>query len=201
MRNVKLFCLFAVLGMLLTGCVGAEKEKTSSKLTIKPYNLSEKESFLISKTDVGWIEFFMLTGTLKVEDDLQFSVEVYENGEFKEELLTTSKGPEATFNDSIISFAISNTMDKNHPIKLIAGVPSGHVTTNYSNNAMTVSSFNKLIGEKVTLEKNKPVYLAAWLGTTKNELRSVGNENGELPMGMEETELAFLYKVVWTDHD
>ncbi|MEK5332669.1 hypothetical protein [Lysinibacillus sp. FSL W8-0992] len=47
--------------------------------------------------------------------------------------------------------------------------------------------------------KNKPVYLVAWLGTTKNELRTVGSKNGELPAGLEEAELAFLYKVLWTD--
>ena len=66
---------------------------------------------------------------------------------------------------------------------------------------MTSSSFSKLVGEKVTLEKDKPVYLAAWLGTTKNELSFGGGENGELPSGIEEAELAFLYKVLWTDKE
>ena len=83
---------------------------------------------------------------------------------------------------------------------MISGIPSGLATTNYSIN-MTSSSFSNLVGEKVTLKKNKPVYLSAWLGTTKNELRSVGSENGELPAGIEEAELAFLYRVVWTDKE
>ena len=87
-----------------------------------------------------------------------------------------------------------------HSLKLITGIPSGLAATIYSNN-MTSSSFSKLVGEKVTLEKNIPVYLAAWLGTTKNELSSGGGENGELPLGIEETELAFLYKVLWTDKE
>lgn len=64
---------------------------------------------------------------------------------------------------------------------------------------MTSSFFSNLISENVTLMKNKPVYLVAWLGTTKNELRTVGSKNGELPAGLEEAELAFLYKVLWTD--
>ena len=66
---------------------------------------------------------------------------------------------------------------------------------------MTTYSFSRLIDEKITLEKNKPIYLAGWLGTTQNELRSSGGGNGELPPGIEETELAFLYKVLWTDKE
>ena len=146
------------------------------------------------------IEFFKLNGIPKEDDKLQFSVEVFENGKFKEELLTTWDGPETKYQDSFISFGINDIENEGHSLKLITGTPSGLATTIYSNN-MTSSSFSKLVGEKVTLEKDKPVYLAAWLGTTKNELSSGGGENGELPSGIEEAELAFLYKVLWTDKE
>ena len=98
------------------------------------------------------------------------------------------------------SFGVSGIEDEDHSLKLLTGVPSGLDTTKYSNN-MTMSSFSKLIGEKVTLQKNKPAYLVAWLGTNKNTLRSVKSENGELPTGIEEAETALLYKVLWTDKD
>jgi len=181
--------------------VGVEKEKTISnaKITIEPYNMSEKEKLLVSKTGIEQIAFFKLEGNLKEDDDLQFTVEVYENGKLKEELLTTSDEPKTQFKDSIISFGISNFNDKDQSLKLITGIPSGLATTYYSNN-MTSSSFSQLIGEKVTLEKSKPIYLAAWVGTTKNKLSSVGSENGELPAGIEEAELALLYRVLWTDN-
>ena len=187
---------------MLTGCAGVEKEKSPSnmKITIESYNMSEKERLLISKTGVEQIEFFKLNGTLKEEGDLQFSVEVFEKGKFKEELLKTWDGPKTKYKDSLISFGISDIRDEDHSLKLINGIPSGLSTTNYSNN-MTSSSFSKLVGEKVTLEKNKPVYLAAWLGTTKSELSSGGGENGEIPSGIEKTELAFLYKVLWTEKE
>ena len=55
--------------------------------------MSEKERLLISKTGVEQIEFFKLNGTLKEEGDLQFSVEVFEKGKFKEELLQESNPP------------------------------------------------------------------------------------------------------------
>lgn len=201
MRNLLGCCLFLIFTLLLTGCADVEKEKpvSNTKITIEPYKMSEKESVLISKTGIDQIEFFKLSGELKEEDDLQFAVEVYENGKRKEELLTTSDEPENKFEDSIISFGISNINDEDYSLKLIAGLSSGRATANFSNN-MTSFSFNKLVGGKVTLEKNKPVYLVAWIGTTKNELSSIGNENGELPADIEEAETALLYRVLWTNH-
>ncbi|MGJ7913384.1 hypothetical protein [Neobacillus sp. LXY-1] len=162
--------------------------------------MSEREKLLISKTGVGQIEFFKLNGTLKEDDQLQFSVVEFENGKFKKELLNTSGGPDTKFKDNLISFGISSSEDEDHSLKLLTGVPSGLASTEYSNK-MTMSSFSKLIGEKVTLEKNKPAYLVAWLGATKNSLRSVESENGELPTGIEEAEVALLYKVLWTDKE
>ncbi|NRD79892.1 hypothetical protein HPT25_21380 [Bacillus sp. BRMEA1] len=200
MRNFKGYCFFIIFTLLLTGCTGVEKENPSSnsKITIEPYNLSEKEKLLISKTGVGQIEFFKLNGTLKEDDDLQFSVEEFENGKFKKELLSSSDEPKTKFKDSLISFGISGFEDEDHPLKLLSRVPSGLDTTKYSNN-MTTYSFSKLISKKITLEKNKPAYLVAWLGTTKNGLHSVESINGELPKGLEEAESALLYKVLWTD--
>jgi len=202
MRYFKSYYLFIVITLLLTGCVGVETEKSpsNSKLTIESYNMSEKETLLISKTGVEQIKFFKLNGTLKEDDDLQFSVEVFENGKFKEELLKTWDELETKYNDSLISFGIIDNRDEEHSLKLLNGIPSGLATTFYSNN-MTTSSFGLLIDRKMTLEKNKPIYLTAWLGTTKNELRSGGGTTGELPQGIEEAELAFIYKVLWTDKE
>lgn len=200
MRHLKGYCLFIMFILLLTGCVGEEKSPSNTKITIESYNMSDKERLLISKTDVGRIEFFMLNGSLKKDEDLQFSVEVFEKGKFKEELLQTWDAPETKYKDSLISFGIGDTRAEESILKLINGVPSGLATTYYPTN-MTSSSFSKLIDEKMILEKNKPIYLVAWLGTTKNGLRSVGGENGDLPSGIEETELAFLYKVLWTDKE
>jgi hypothetical protein len=194
--------LFIIFTLLLTGCGGVEKEKplSNTKITIESYNMSEKESLLISKTGVGQIEFFKLNGTLKEDDDLQFSVEVFENGKFKEELIKTSDEQETKFKDSLISFGISDIGNEGHSLKLITGIPSGLASTNYSNN-MTTSSFSLFVDKKVTLEKNKPVYLAAWLGTTKNRLSSVESENGELPKGIDEVETALLYRVLWMNNE
>ena len=109
MRAIKGCCLFVIFTLLLTGCAGVEKEKSSpnAKITMEPYNMSEKESLLISKTGVGQIEFFKLNGTLREDDDLQFSVEVFENGKFKEELLKTWDELETNYKNSLISFGIS----------------------------------------------------------------------------------------------
>ncbi|PYF06239.1 hypothetical protein [Ureibacillus chungkukjangi] len=204
MRYFKGYCLLLISILLLTGCADVEKSPSNTKLTIKSYSMSENQSLLISKTGVEQIEFFKLNGTLKEEDDLQFSVEVFENGKFKEELLKTWDEVQTIYEDSIISFGISDSREGegesegDRSLKLLNGIPSGLATTLYPN-SMTVSTFSKLIEGEITLEKNKPIYLAAWLGTTKNELRSGGGGDGELPAGIEEAELAFIYKVLWTD--
>ncbi|MFJ8236309.1 hypothetical protein ACIQ34_11245 [Ureibacillus sp. NPDC094379] len=200
MRHFKGCCFFIMFILLLTGCAGVEKSPSTTKLTIQSYNMSDEERLLISKTGVEQIEFFKLNGTLKEDDDLQISVEVFEKGKSKAELLKTWDEVETKYKDSLISFGISDSTDEDPSLKLINGIPSGLATTFYPNN-MTTSTFSKLIDDKITLEKNKPIYLAAWLGTTKNELRSSGVGNGELPPGIEEAELAFVYKVLWTDKE
>ncbi|MCM3388111.1 hypothetical protein M3649_08180 [Ureibacillus chungkukjangi] len=198
MRYFKGYCLLLISILLLTGCTYVEKSPSNTKLTIESYSLSENESLLISKTGVEQIEFFKLNGTLKEEDDLQFSVEVFENGKFKEELLKTWDEVQTIYEDSVISFGISDRRVEDQSLELLNGIPSGLATTFYPNN-MTASTFSKLIEGEITLEKNKPIYLAAWLGTTKNELRSGGGGDGELPAGIKDAELAFIYKVLWID--
>jgi hypothetical protein len=199
MRNIKVYCSLFIFALLLTGCASLEKEKPlSNELIIEPYNVNDKESLLISRTGIEFIEYFQLNGTLDADDDLQFSVEVYKNGELEEELLNTSNEPKAKFKDLLISFGISDSNDKGSSLQLIAGIPSGLATTNFSSH-MTSASFNKLLHKKIALKKNTPVYLAAWVGTTKNVLRSVDSENGKLPKGIKEVEAALLYRVLLTD--
>ncbi|WP_243458177.1 hypothetical protein [Sporosarcina sp. Te-1] len=188
--------LLMVIALLLTGCA-----ENKAKLTITPYTMSEKELELMSKTDVEQIDFFYVNGSLEKGKDLRFSVEMYKNGELAGELLTTHSEIQTKFDDTLISFAIEKfEEDEQRFLKLVAGLPSGKATTYYANK-MTASTSTSLIHEKIELELNKPVYLSVWAGTTKNELRVIGSENGEFPQGMDDKELAFLYKVVWTNDE
>lgn len=149
MRSFKRQSMFLILILLLTGCAGVEKDKKSSntKITIEPYNMSEKESLLISKLGMGLIESFKPNGTLGEDDDFQISVEVYERGKFKEELLKTWNDSEKN-KDSLISFGISDLNDEGRPMKLISVISSGMASTGYPNN-ITFSAFSNLVGEKV----------------------------------------------------
>src|SRR5690625_2448664 len=126
MRRFVQSSLFIILIFTLAGC----SDKTSN-ITIEPYSLSEKEHLLVSKTGVEHIEYFKLNGTLSEGDDIQLSVEVYEQGTFKEELLKTYGDIERNHKDSLLSFGISDFNDENHPLKLIAGIPAGLASTNY----------------------------------------------------------------------
>ena len=202
MRRFKSYCLLIIFALLLTGCVDEAKEESSSEtnLTIESYSVSQKEKILINKTGVQQIEYFKLNGALKKEDDLQFSVEVYESGKFKEEGIKSLGAIETNYKDRIISFGVHDLGGEEPSLKLLIGIPGGLSSTTYTNN-MTGVAFTKLVAEEITLEKDKPSYLAAWFGATKNSLHTVGEVNGELPEEVEEYELVYLYKVLWTDKE
>ena len=202
MRHFISYCLFIIFTLLLTGCVNEAKDESPSKtnLTIESYSVSEKEKLLISKTGVQNIEYFKVNGTLKKEDDLQFSVEVYENGKFKEEGIKSLGAIRTNYKDNLISFGVIDNASEEPSLKLLVGIPDGLSSMSYENN-MTGFSFGKLVGEEITLEKDKPKYIAGWFGTTTNELRTVGEADGELPEVIKDYELVYLYKVLWTDKE
>ncbi|GEN83233.1 hypothetical protein SLU01_15450 [Sporosarcina luteola] len=197
------YIIIFILTLLLTGCNDGKPKGTTSKMTIEPYTLNEHEKLLVSKTGVGHIDYFKLNGTLGEDEDLELSVELFKNGEFQEELMKTWGALDKKYKDILLSFGISDFNgedDSEKIIKLISGMPSGVASTNYTT-TMTASSIGNLIGTKITLKKNEPVYLVAWVGTTKNSLRSIGSVNGELPEGIIDFETALLYKIVLTNKD
>lgn len=88
---LKIF-IVVFFALILTSCSDDKSNKSISTngMTIEPYNMTKKENNLISKTSIDLINFFKLNGNLKDNEILTFSVDVYENGQFKEQLLTTS---------------------------------------------------------------------------------------------------------------
>ncbi|KIL72822.1 hypothetical protein [Bacillus badius] len=192
--------LIIAVGLLAAGCAAGEKKQapTSTELTVAPYTLSQKEEELISKTGVNDIEFFTLDGTLKKGEDIQYTIVLYEEGKFKQNMLFSYGETENKFKDKLISFGMRAADGDKQAITLLEGSPDGLSSTEFSHKA-TGWTFSSLIHEKVTLKKNKPLYLAGWAGTSKNTMRSLNSEHGELPEGLKEMEVALLYKIEWTD--
>ncbi|WP_203364345.1 hypothetical protein [Bacillus sp. REN10] len=187
---------YFVLLVILTGCARGKEQQatTNSTLTIKPYELTEKEELLISKTGDPNVSFFTLDGKLKKGEDLKFSIEMYENGKFKESLLTTTNEIDNKFNDTIISFSVRDHGPEAKMVSFVAGTPSSVASTVHPNK-MTNFSYNTLVEDKIKLKKDKPVYLAIWQGTTKDHFSTYTSENGKLP-NLKNAELAFAYKVM-----
>lgn len=204
MRGFKHYFWLGALLLLITACGNPEPPKKETRITITPYEMSEKESLLISKTGIDSISFFELSASNSIEkEELQMGLEVYEDGVFKEDLLSTWGLVEETYKNEIISFGISRS-EEGDPVKLMLGMPSALSTKPYTNDKIKEiqgHSFITLIGNKITLKKNEPAYLAAWIGTTTGSLRTVSGEGGKLPEGLEEAEFALLYKVVLTDQE
>lgn len=184
--------MFLMVVLFLASCSATQKE-----ITIEPYELSDKEQALISKTGIGNIQYFILNGDLDADEDLRYTVELYEEGEFKTELFASFGTVHSTFEETIISFGVDV---KDGITKLIMGTPSGLSTSDYQYEKRAYS-FGPLLNEKVTLEKNTPIYLAGWQGTSKDILRSLSSESGELPDRLEDAEIALLYKVVLTEKE
>lgn len=198
---MKKWYLLTICFLILIGCSNEIKVSSNehTRISIEPYSLSDKEESLLIHTGVSHIEFFHLNGELGKKDDLEFSLEVYKKGKFKENLSTMSNMVESKFKNRLLSFAFDQNMtEKKTNLKLIIAEPGGVMSTNYSNH-ITASSFGKLVDKRITLKKNRPVYLAAWSGTTENHLRSLSSKEGELPEGIKEIDEVILYRVVWKE--
>lgn len=193
MKTFKCFISLIIVLSLLTGCTKPVTNDYS--ITIKPYSLTEKEINLISRTGVKNIEFFTLNGNLGKGEDLEFVVEVYENGKLTENVFSTNNPVKKTYKNELISFAVGEKQSNNNQINLLIG-SDGSLYTGVHENKMTSYGFQTIISDKITLKKDSPAYLAAWFGTTKNSLTGLSSKNGELPEGLDKIELVYLFKVV-----
>ena len=190
---------------MLTSC-SQQKEvvkiKTSSNtsgLTIEPLKLNKKEKVLIEKTGVNFIEYFKLTGHLKKTEDIKIELEKYVNGKNNGESISSSDEPNLTFQDDILSFGIQR-LQEGKELNLLMGMPSGYSSTIQPIQKIKLSSYGKVLNKKIKLIKDTPVYLAAWMGTTKNEMHGgIEDEKGNFPEAIKQSEIAFLYKITVID--
>jgi hypothetical protein len=196
MKKLIHFLSMSLIFLLISCSQSATEEKESSdaSLTVEPKELSDVEKNLVSKTDVGMIEYFLLNGKLKEGEDLEISIEVYRNGSLETELMKTYGQIDPNLKNELISFAVRTTGDEQQFLQLIAGHTSG-VSSTYQPNEVSMSSLSRLVDGKVQLELNKPLYIAMWAGTSGNTMSTGGSEDGSLPEGLDEVEVAYLYKV------
>jgi hypothetical protein len=197
---LRIVTLSVLLILLLSGCAGVGGSMTSTKLTVEPYELSEKEVQLVSKTGAGTIEYFKLNGKLDKGDVLAFSVETRKKGKMISDEMKSWGDHNGTYKDVIISFGTSEIGSENDVLNMMIGVPSGLVRGQQPDK-MTMNTMCRTIDEKITLEKEKPAYLAMWKGTDGDSLSCATTEDGGLPKGLEEADVAYLYKVLWTDEE
>lgn len=200
MKYIKKYSIALMSIFLLAGCsFMSPKGPSDATLSIKPYKLSEHEGLLLTMAGANIPNFFTVNGKIAEDEDLKYSVEVYHNGKLKEELLLTSSTLDKQFNGELISFNVAELDEKQ--AKIMLSYPSGSTWTAYPIEVASLArSFGNLIETDSALLKDKPTYLAAWVGTKGSMLRSfVPSDNGGLPEGLEAYDIALLYKVVWTD--
>lgn len=178
----------------------ASCSESGSNVTIEPYELSEKEQLLVQKTGVEMISYFTMNGILAETEDIHYEVQTFKNGKNIEGAFSLRGELKRKLDNELISFGVYTyqSTEKKRVSTLLAGQPNG-LSSASNEHTMSSYSFSPLVSEKVTLTKNKPVYLAAWVGTSKNTLESFGGNNGELPESIQNTELAFVYKITLVD--
>jgi hypothetical protein len=192
-RQMGLLVLFFIL--LLAGCVGGKEG--NSAVSIKPYSLNQDEQVIISKTGVDGIQFFKLNGTLAEEEDLQFAVETYKDGELTDDHVYTNSQVEKEFTQALISYGYDRQEDE---LIFLNGIVNGLLEQTYNVEGIDSSSFTSFLNEKKHLIKDEEVYLAAWIGSKGNMLAVPSiYEDGTLSEDMKDTDLAYVFKVTLTD--
>ncbi|CAM3314190.1 hypothetical protein FITA111629_15555 [Filibacter tadaridae] len=165
----------------------------SEIITVEPYELSEQEIQLVSKTGAGSIEYFKLDGKIDRGEVLTFSVETYKKGKLISDEMKSWGDHNGTYKDVIISFGTSEIRGGDNQLNMMIGVPSGLVRWQQPDK-MTMSAMCRMIEEKTTLEKEKPTCLAMWKGTDGDSLSCARSEDGGFPKWLEEADVAYLYK-------
>ncbi|WP_456272704.1 hypothetical protein [Bacillus sp. AK031] len=187
--------LMVILTAFEAGC--SEEQEEGSQLTIEPHPLSEEENTLISKTGIDGIEYFDLNGKLGEGDDLEYSVDVYKKGLLTDEGASSFGQVEKEFDHALVSFGYNKGEEK---VDFFIGSMDGLLETYEEAKGVGAWSFTSLLNEKVSIVKDRSVYLAAWIGTEGSGLRTVGiEEDGSLSDGIEEADLAYVFKVTMTD--
>lgn len=130
MKHIKKYSITFMLIFLLAGCSFlSPKGPSDARLSIKPYTLSEHEGLLFARAGADIPQFFTVNGIIAENEDLKYSVEVYHDGKFKEELLLTSSTVDKQFKGELIAFNVMELDEKQAEILL--SYPSGSTSTTY----------------------------------------------------------------------
>lgn len=187
--------------LFVAACSNSEVEQKPAKsgLTIEPYTLSDKEQALISKTGTDGIEFLLLNGSIKDSEDIVYELVKFQNGKNEEVLMSSSGSMNKDFKSEYISFAYNELLNQD-TMEVVLGMPGGASSTDVEQK-MSSWTTGPILDEKTELKKNKPVYVAGWAGTTSNQMRGLSSaeSDGQLPLGVKEAELAYLYRVELVD--
>lgn len=141
---------------LLTACTGTKN------VTIKPNEYSEKEQTIISNAGGAAGNRFKMQGNIPSTQQVEVTVEQYEGGKLTSDEPFTWLDPDFGL-EGEVSFAIA-TKNQNGIDKVFITMPSTKLTMNMNETDLSAYSYGALVDKKITLELNKPVYVAYGVG-------------------------------------
>ncbi|MBN8209995.1 hypothetical protein JI666_14665 [Bacillus sp. NTK071] len=191
----QLIFLFGV-ALFLVACTNEESSgtKSSPSLEIEPADLSEREKSIVNQTGVDYQTFYTINGEVNEGEVLVTSIDVYEKGKERNVISSTSRpGENNKFNKALHSFQL---LVEEKETFLTLGEPNGYARGNeFFPDDLVSFSFVQL-EEKVTINKDEPVYLSYLIGTSQNELSTEVSENRTtLPKAVEDAEYAVVFKL------
>ena len=106
---MKRLIILVGVALLLVSCAsqGSSQTKSSSSLEVEPADLSEREKIIVNQTGVEYQTFYTINGEVSEGDVLETSIEVYEKGDGKAMLFSTSIPCDNTqYKENLNSFQI-----------------------------------------------------------------------------------------------
>ncbi|WP_370295904.1 hypothetical protein [Rossellomorea marisflavi] len=182
--------------LLLVGC-SQGKGNGSSKLTLEPYDLSDKEDRLLAHTGRS-LFFFTLDGTLAKDMDLERTIEVYENGKLVSDEPFQFGEEAKKYKHSLNSIGMEISEKE---ITMLVGHEGTLASLNEKPKSdEEASGSTSLLTEKVELKKNTPVYIYGMaISKDGDEIASLGLDEEKPSGGFINSDRAYVYKITLVD--
>ncbi|PEF75282.1 hypothetical protein CON94_10710 [Bacillus pseudomycoides] len=165
-----------LLSTSLSSC--GVQQNINSYTTVKPYNLSEKETALLHLLPLqqGHVSFYEVTIPHK-QAEIFTNIEYYQNGEKVKDMGGFSS---SDFKDKKIRLAVGQQMfqhTNNETWQWFMGIDDSSMTVSENSLPNINGSAFEEISSSKKIEYNKRTVLAAWIKTNKNHISSLSIED------------------------
>ncbi|EOP51605.1 hypothetical protein IIW_02360 [Bacillus cereus VD136] len=173
------------------------QQNVNSYTTVKPYNLSKKETALLQLLPLqqGHVSFYEVTIPHK-QAEIFTNIEYYQNGEKVKDMGEFSS---SDFKDKKIRLSVGQQTFQhanNETWQWFMGIDGGSMTTSENSLPDINGSTFEEINSSQKIKYNKKTVLAAWVKTNTNHISALSIENEESRQRLiQENEHVYLFSI------